>query len=128
MDAAVRGLAGELRDTENGGWYEGLTAEGGILPGKQCYAHAFVILAGTSACLAGRDGAEKLLEEALKAYDKYYWNETEGLSADNWNTEFTVMDDYRGLNANMHSVEAFLAVADIAGKEEYRGQAASSTM
>ncbi len=123
VDAAVRGLAGELRDTENGGWYEGLTAEGGILPGKQCYAHAFVILAGTSACLAGRDGAEKLLEEALKAYDKYYWNETEGLSADNWNTEFTVMDDYRGLNANMHSVEAFLAVADIAGKEEYRVRA-----
>lgn len=123
VDAAVRGLAGELRDTENGGWYEGLTAEGGILPGKQCYAHAFVILAGTSAYLAGRDGAEKLLKEALKAYDKYYWNEAEGLSSDNWNTEFTVMDDYRGLNANMHSVEAFLAVADIAGKEEYRVRA-----
>ena len=123
VDAAVRGLSGELRDTENGGWYEGLTAEGGILPGKQCYAHAFVILAGTSAYLAGRDGAEKLLEEALKAYDKYYWNEEEGLSSDNWNTEFTVMDDYRGLNANMHSVEAFLAVADIAGKEEYRVRA-----
>ncbi len=56
-------------------------------------------------------------------YDRYYWNEEEGLSCDNWNTEFTVMDDYRGLNANMHSVEAFLAVADAAGKEEYRVRA-----
>lgn len=123
VDAAVRGLTGELRDTKNGGWYEGLTAEGGILPGKQCYAHAFVILAGTSAYLAGRAGAEELLEQALEAYDKYYWNEEEGLSSDNWNTEFTVLDDYRGLNANMHSVEAFLAVADAAGKEEYRVRA-----
>lgn len=123
VDAAVKGLNGELRDTEHDGWYEGLTAEGGHLSGKQCYAHAFVILAGTSAYLAGRPGAEKLLQEALEVYDRYYWNEKEGLSCDNWNTEFTVMDDYRGLNANMHSVEAFLAVADVAGKEEYRVRA-----
>ena len=123
VDAALKGLSGELKDTEHDGWYEGLTEAGGVLPGKQCYAHAFVILAGTSAYLAGRPGAEKLLQEALEVYDRYYWNEKEGLSCDNWNTEFTVMDDYRGLNANMHSVEAFLAVADAAGKEEYRVRA-----
>ncbi len=92
VDAALRGLRGELRDKANGGWYEGLKADGSILPGKQCYAHAFVILAATSAYLAGREGAGELLEEALKAYDTYYWNEEEGLSSDNWNTEFTVMD------------------------------------
>ncbi len=123
VDAAVKGLRGELRDKEHDGWYEGLTPGGGHLSGKQCYAHAFVILAGTSAYLAGRPEAEELLQEALEVYDRYYWNEEEGLSCDNWNTEFTVMDDYRGLNANMHSVEAFLAVADAAGKEEYRVRA-----
>lgn len=36
------------------------------------------------------------------------------------NTEFTVLDDYRGLNANMHTVEAFLAVADAIKEEKYR--------
>lgn len=123
VDAAVKGLRGELRDKEHDGWYEGLTPGGGHLSGKQCYAHSFVILAGTSAYLAGRPEAEELLQEALEVYDRYYWNEEEGLSCDNWNTEFTVMDDYRGLNANMHSVEAFLAVADAAGKEEYRVRA-----
>ncbi len=123
VDAAVKGLRGELRDKEHDGWYEGLTPGGSHLSGKQCYAHAFVILAGTSAYLAGRPEAEELLQEALEVYDRYYWNEEEGLSCDNWNTEFTVMDDYRGLNANMHSVEAFLAVADAAGKEEYRVRA-----
>ena len=122
-DAALRGLKGELHDTENGGWYAGRTTEGGILPTKQCYAHAFVILAASSALLAGRPGAEELLEEALALYDLRFWNEEEGLSCDTWNTEFTVLDDYRGLNANMHTVEAFLAAADVTGQEKYRVRA-----
>lgn len=121
--SAIKGLRGELHDDKNGGWYAGLTAEGQILPNKQCYAHAFVILAATSGLLADIPGAEELLSDALELYDLRFWNEQEGLSCDTWNTEFTVLDDYRGLNANMHSVEAFLAVADVAGKEEYRVRA-----
>ena len=123
VDAALRGLKGELRDKENGGWYAGLTAEGGIVPDKQCYAHAFVILAASSAMLAGRPGAGQLLQEALELYDRRFWNEEEGMSCDTWNTEFTIMDDYRSINANMHTVEAFLAVADAAGLEQYRERA-----
>lgn len=123
VDAALKGLRGEIRDMENGGWYEGLTPNGKNLPGKQCYSHAFVILAFSSAYLAGRPGTMESLEEALQVYDKYFWNEEEGLACDNWNTEFTTLDDYRGLNANMHTVEAFLAAADAVGKEEYRERA-----
>jgi len=122
-EAAIKGLRGELHDKENGGWYAGLTADGEILPTKQCYAHAFVILAATSGVLAEVSGAKELLDEALKLYDLRFWNDEEGLSCDTWNTEFTVLDDYRGLNANMHTVEAFLAVADAVGKEEYRVRA-----
>ena len=122
-DAALKGLRGELHDDKNGGWYAGLTSDGDILPNKQCYAHAFVILAASSAVLAGRPGAKELLDEALKVYDEKFWNEEEGLSCDTWNTEFTVMDDYRGLNANMHTVEAFLAAADVLKDEKYRMRA-----
>lgn len=122
-DAAIEGLRGELKDKEHGGWYAGLTADGAIVPGKQCYAHAFVILAATSALLAGRDGAKELLDDALALYDAKFWNEAEGLSCDTWNTPFTELDDYRGLNANMHTVEAFLAVADAIGDETYRRRA-----
>lgn len=118
-DAALKGLTGELRDDEHGGWYSGITADGGILPGKLCYAHAFVILAATSALLAGREGARPLLEQALADYDRFFWNEEEGLSCDNWNTEFTQKSAYRGLNANMHTVEAFLSVWDATGDEKY---------
>ena len=123
VDEALRGIRGELHDVKNGGWYAGVTADGKALPCKQCYAHAFVILAATSAILAGREGAEELLEEALELYNLRFWNEEEGLACDTWNTEFTVLDDYRGLNANMHTVEAFLAVADVTGREEYRVRA-----
>ncbi|MCI6429993.1 MAG: AGE family epimerase/isomerase [Oliverpabstia sp.] len=123
VDAALKGLRGELHDVKNGGWYAGLTADGNIMENKQCYAHAFVILAATSGMLAQRPGAEELLQDALKLYDLRFWNEEEGLSCDTWNTEFTVLDEYRGINANMHTVEAFLAVADVAGKEEYRVRA-----
>ena len=51
--AAIKGLRGELHDDKNGGWYAGLTADNEIVPNKQCYAHAFVILAASSAVLAG---------------------------------------------------------------------------
>lgn len=117
---ALKGLCGELHDDVHGGWYAGRTAQDTILPDKQCYAHAFVILAATSGILAKIPEANALLQEALTLYDLRFWNEEEGLSCDTWNTAFTRLDDYRGLNANMHSVEAFLAVADAVGDERYR--------
>ena len=123
IDQALKGIRGELHDDINGGWYPGITADGKILPNKQCYAHAFVILAASSALLAGRPGTSELLKEALALYDKRFWNDEEGLSCDTWNTEFTVCDPYRGLNANMHTVEAFLAAADVTGNEVYRERA-----
>ncbi len=122
-DAGLAGLTGELHDTANGGWFAGLKPDGEALPTKQCYAHAFVILAATSALLAGREGAEALLTDAMQLYDEKFWNEEEGLSCDTWNTEFTVLDTYRGLNANMHTVEAFLAAADALEDEKYRVRA-----
>ena len=121
--AAIRGLLGELKDNEHGGWYAGLTKDNEPIGGKQCYAHAFVILAGTSAYLAGIDGAKELLDDALQIYDTYFWNEKEGLSCDTWNMDFSVCDDYRGINANMHTVEAFLAAADALHDEKYRVRA-----
>ena len=122
-DAALKGLRGELHDDKNGGWYAGLTKDNEVVPIKQCYAHAFVILAASSGVLAGREGARELLKDALVLYDLRFWNEEEGLSCDTWNTEFTELDSYRGLNANMHTVEAFLAAADVTEDEKYRVRA-----
>lgn len=122
-EGALRGLTNELKDKENGGWYSGISADGKILPNKQCYAHAFVILAASSATLAKIEGAEELLREALEVFDLRFWDEEKCLAYDTWNTEFTILDDYRGLNANMHTVEAFLAAADALSDEKYRERA-----
>ncbi|MDO5156571.1 MAG: AGE family epimerase/isomerase [Eubacteriales bacterium] len=123
VDQALKGLTGVLHDDENSGWYAGITAEGSYLPTKQCYAHAFVILAASSAMLAGRTGAKALLDEALSTYDQFFWDDTLGLAVDTWDTTFTNLDTYRGINANMHTVEAFLAVADATGNDTYRERA-----
>lgn len=123
VDAALKGLAGELHDNVHSGWYPGLTPAGEPLPDKLCYTHAFVILAASSALLAGRPGAADLLNEALAVFDGYFWQEDMGLAVDTWDTAFQNLSDYRGLNANMHTVEAFLAVADATGRERYRERA-----
>ena len=62
-------------------------------------------------------------KQALATYDKHFWDDEIGLAVDTWNTEFTELDSYRGINANMHTTEAFLAVADVTGNEEYRERA-----
>ena len=119
IDAGIKGLRGELYDRNNGGWYTGVTAEGEFLPNKLCYVHAFVLLAASSAVLVGIPGANDLLREAIDIYDFWFWNEKEGLSYDTWDTEFNNLDDYRGINANMHTVEAFLAISDVTGDNKY---------
>ena len=121
---AVKGLTDTLQDKENGGWYPGVLADGTPMKDKQCYGHAFVILAASSASLIGVPGAKELLENALDVYDKHFWDFEKGLTIDTYNTDFSEADSYRGINANMHTVEAFLATADATGNEEYRKRAA----
>ncbi|MEE8737568.1 MAG: AGE family epimerase/isomerase [Bifidobacterium sp.] len=122
-DAGLRGLTGILHDDANGGWYPFVNEDGSHAADKICYTHAFVILAASSALLAGRPGARELLDEALATFDKRFWDDKTGLAVDTWNTEFTTLDPYRGLNANMHTTEAFLAVADATGNISYRVRA-----
>ena len=120
IDAAIKGLRGAAKDKENGGWFSSVTPDGGHVENKLCYVHAFVILAASDAVLAEYPEGKELLRDALDTYDRYFWNEEAGMACDTWNTEFTVLDSYRGLNANMHTVEAFLAAADVTGDERYR--------
>lgn len=127
VDNMVEGLLGRLHDDEHGGWYPALTLrpDGSMDHGtvKECYAHAFVMLAASSAWLAGRPGAGELLEKAVDTYDTYFWDDEAGLAVDTLDTAMRTVDPYRGINANMHSTEAFLAIADATGDERFRGRA-----
>jgi mannose/cellobiose epimerase-like protein (N-acyl-D-glucosamine 2-epimerase family) len=131
VDNMLAGLRGHLHDDVHGGWYPSVTlktdADGKPYldheTTKICYTHAFVMLASTSAYLLGRPGAKDLLDQAIDTYDKYFWDDKVGMAVDTWNTEMTKKDTYRGINANMHSTEAFLAIADATGDESFRDRA-----
>lgn len=123
VDCALAGLAGILHDDEHGGWYSSIYADGTPQADKVCYAHAFVMLAATSATLTCHADARDVLDESVDVFMERFWDDDEGLAVDTWNDDFTQLDTYRGLNANMHTVEAFLALADVLHQEEWRERA-----
>lgn len=120
------GLAGPLRDTGHGGWFHRLDADGrpDLAAGKSCYDHAFVLLATSSAAVAGIDGAEALLATAGDVFLERFWDDDAGRCRDHFSADWTGLDPYRGLNGSMHAVEAMLAVADATGDGAWRRRAA----
>lgn len=120
-DIALAGLAGRLHDGEHGGWFSSVAPDGTVDGTKSAYTTAFVLLAASTATVAGRPGAGELLSEAAAVLERF--RSSSGLYAERWNRAFTRLDDYRGVNANMHLVEADLAAADATGDPAYLDRA-----
>jgi sulfoquinovose isomerase len=121
--AALDGLRGPLRDAAHGGWFASVAADGTVDGTKSAYAHAFVVLAASTGTVAGLDGARELLDEALGVLDERFFDPATGLHHDEWDAAWTTLDPYRGVNANMHAVEALLAAADVTGDSRWRDRA-----
>jgi sulfoquinovose isomerase len=125
---ALSGLTGRLQDAEHGGWYASVGPGSGDRDGtKAAYAHAFVVFAASSATVAGLPGAASLLDEALATLEERFWEDGAGLHLDRRGEDWTVLSDYRGVNANMHAVEALLSAADTTGDARWRARAARIT-
>ncbi len=122
-DAALKGLTGILHDDEHGGWYPQVFADGTHAPGKVCYAHAFVILAASSALLAGRPGAKELLDEALATYDKHFWDDEIGLAVDTWKYRIHRARPVPWSQRQHAHHRGIPAVADATGNNTYRVRA-----
>ena len=120
---ALAGLTGRLRDGASGGWLTSVGPADESPDEKACYTHAFVVLAASSGTVAGLTGARDLLDEALDVWDLRFFDDTAGMFVDSWNRDFTQLEDYRGVNANMHAVEALLAAADVTGDHALRRRA-----
>lgn len=126
VDHGVAALTGFLRDPEHDGWWAGTSADPEHTPigtAKTAYEHAFVLLASSSATVARRPGGRELLRAATDVVDAHFWDDAAGASREEWNRDWTQLDGYRGANANMHSVEAYLAVADATGDPRWRERA-----
>lgn len=116
-DAMLAALAGPLHDDEHGGWP---TSAG--CSDKNAYDHAFVLLAASTATVAGLAGAADLLREALATHERF-WEPGPGMVCDLFDRTWARRDTYRGLNANMHTVEALLAASDATGDPRWRERA-----
>jgi sulfoquinovose isomerase len=120
---ALAGLTGRLQDRTSGGWLTSVDADGVAPDEKACYTHAFVVLAASSGAVVELRGARDLLNDALGVWDQRFFDAEAGMFVDSWDRRFTQLDDYRGVNANMHGVEALLAAADVTGDHALRQRA-----
>ncbi|HSK24298.1 MAG TPA: AGE family epimerase/isomerase [Egicoccus sp.] len=124
VDHGVAALTGRFRDTDHGGWYAAVGPDGPSTSTKGAYEHAFVVLAASSAVVAGRPGVEVLLAEALDVQERHFWDEDDGVVVDTYlDPSFELLEEYRGANANMHTVEAYLAAADVTGDRRWLDRA-----
>ena len=127
VDHGLASLWGTLRDERHGGWWSAVRDGVPVSRTKEAYGHAFVVLAASSATAAGRPGAQALLEESLQVLDRF-WDDEAQMLVDEWDESFSEADPYRGLNANMHAVEALLAAYDVTGRPALRDRARAVTM
>jgi mannose/cellobiose epimerase-like protein (N-acyl-D-glucosamine 2-epimerase family) len=111
-DHGVAALRGRFHDAEHGGWFPRLDDDPPTVTDKTAYEHAFVVLAGASATAAGRPGGRELLDQAVTVLLDHFWDEEFGMVVEEWDRSWSTLDPYRGVNANMHTVEALLAAAD----------------
>lgn len=125
VELAAHGIAalrsGPLHDEVNGGWHSAASGP----RTKAAYGHAFVLLAASSGVIAGIEGAEELLADAIAVQTHRFLQPDTGLVVDDWNTDWTQLDPYRGVNSNMHTVEAYLAVGDATGDPIWHSRAAT---
>lgn len=116
VDHGLAAITGVFADDEHGGWFAEVERDGTpVTTTKAAYPHAFVVLAASSATAAGRPGARELLDAALQVQERHFWDEAAGMAVEEWDAAFGTLDAYRGVNANMHTVEAYLAAADVTG-------------
>ena len=123
VDHGVAALRGRFRDGVNGGWWAQVGPDGPVTTDKTAYEHAFVVLAAASATAADRPGARELLDEALTVLLDHFWDDEFGMIVEQWDEAWTTLDPYRGVNANMHSVEALLSAADVLDDSSLRERA-----
>ncbi len=106
------------RDTVNGGYFWGVDDEGVTQPNKLAYGHAFVILAASSAKMAGHPEADRLLADTLEILNTRFWDSKEGATTEEYKADWSEISGYRGQNSNMHLTEALMGAFEATGDRQ----------
>ncbi|HEV7656804.1 MAG TPA: AGE family epimerase/isomerase [Mycobacteriales bacterium] len=128
VEHGLAALRGPFADRAHGGWHAALADDGSTVADgtKTTYAHAFVLLAAATAATAGFAAAD-LLDAATEVVDQHLWAPAERMCVESYPADWSVPEDYRGVNANMHAVEAFLAAHAATGDRRWLDRAAKIT-
>ena len=123
----VKALATYFYDQQYSGWFSAIGHDADnvqIVDGtKMAYAHAFMVLAASSAKIAGIEGAADLLDLALSVQDEFWWEGDQAKVCERYDREFVECEKYRGVNANMHTVESYLAAYDATDERQWLNRA-----
>ena len=111
LDHAMASLTGLHADREHGGWL----SEPGSVTRKMTYDHVHVGLAASAAATVGHPGAAALLEQVAQVVDARLWDADAEMLRESFAPDWSDDEDYRGANANMHGLEAFLAMGGATG-------------
>ncbi len=117
IDHGMAYLNSHHKDRDHAGYLWALDGDSIKDDRKLAYGHVFVLLAASSAKQIEHPEADKLLTEVRDVLDTHFWDDEAGLFRDEWNRDWTPFSTYRGMNANMHGVEALLAAFEATGDE-----------
>ena len=107
------------RDPDYGGYFWGVGYSGPTDETKQAYGHAFVLLAASSAKVAGHPDAERLLADVSTVISERFWEERYGAVAEEFTRDWRPYNSYRGQNSNMHLTEALMAAFEATNNSTY---------
>jgi len=125
VDHGVNALLERHRDAAHGGYFWSFDDDGPRERDKLAYGHAFVLLAASSAKVAGHPLADRLLADASEVLDTRFWEPAPGASAEEFAEDWSPLSAYRGQNSNMHLTEALMAAFEATGEAVYLSRAQS---
>ena len=123
IDAGMACLWNGHRDTTHGGYCWSIDGKTAVDATKLAYGHVFVLLAGASARQVGHPDADRLIDDVTAVIDRHFWDDDKGLLREEFSQDWSTFSNYRGMNANMHGVEALLAAFEATGREIYLNRA-----
>lgn len=116
VDHGMTYLSSHHRDRVHGGYVWALNGDDTVDSRKLAYGHVFVLLAASSAKMAGHPEADSMLADISDTLEQQFWEQSFGLFSDERNQDWTPFSTYRGMNANMHAIEALLTAHEATGQ------------
>jgi sulfoquinovose isomerase len=119
IDHGMEFLRTGHHDAQRGGYFWAVNDAGPVDDTKQAYGHAFVLLAASSAKVAGHPQADALLADVTEVLRTRFWDDTAGATTEEYTADWQPLGPYRGQNSNMHLTEALMAAFEATGVGMY---------